>query len=300
MAEPSPSAILEIDHLRSFLAVAETGAVTAAAARVGRTPAAISMQLKKLEETLGATLFERSTKGMALNREGERLLSHARRLLRLHQEALSDFRGPALAGEVRVGLIDDFGGTRLAEALAAFARTHPGVTVTVTMGPTERLHKAMLAGELDITALTPGCAVPWLPSDRNIYEEPLVWAGALGGCAVEQDPLPVALAASGCAWRRDAIEALEQTGRAFRVAYTSEFYEAQKAAVMADLAIAPLPCSLVQPPFQVLGPAHGLPTLGACRIAIRLGPEASPAAKALCDHFADSYRPSRHRMAEIA
>lgn len=285
--------MLDIDLMRSFIAISETGGVSSAAARVGRTPAAISMQLKKLEEILGASLFDRTPRGMTLNKDGERLIGHARRILRLNQEALAAFRGPALTGEVRVGLIDDFGGTRLSEVLAAFARTHPDVTVTVAMGPTEMLHRKFMAQELDVTVLTPGCAAPWEDTDNVVYEEPLVWAGAAGGCAVEIEPLPVALAAAGCAWRKSAMEALDSAGLPYRVAYTSEYYEAQKAAVTADLAIAPLPCSLVEPPFEVLGPGRGLPKLGVCRIALRVGRNPSAAAQALADRIAESYAPGK-------
>ncbi|MEM1421848.1 MAG: LysR family transcriptional regulator [Pseudomonadota bacterium] len=287
MLGPSAASTLDIDALRAFLAVADSGGVTSAAERVGRTPAAVSMQLKKLEEILGRPLFDRRPRGMALTRDGEQLRSYARRILTIHTEAVAAFRAPALSGSVRVGLIDDFGGVQLTEALSAFSRIHPDVEVSVALGPTEDLFKRLERGELDFSMLTPGCATPWLTEDALIHEEPLVWTGLCGGCAHERDVLPVALAASGCAWRKQAIEALDRSGRAYRIAYTSEYYIGQKAAISADLAIAPLPRSIVEPEFVVLGPEHGLPTLGTSRIALRwAGPDhRTPAAEALANEL---------------
>ena len=109
---PASAATLDIDVMKTLVAIAETGSVTAAAARVARSPGAISMQIKKLEETIGRTLFERSRQGMALNANGERLLAYARRMIDLHRETLDAFRAPELSGEVNIGTIDDFAGVR--------------------------------------------------------------------------------------------------------------------------------------------------------------------------------------------
>lgn len=291
MHEPAPSATLDIDALRAFLAVAEAGSVTAAALRVGRTPAAVSMQLKKLEETLGAALFLRKPRGMELTPEGERLRTYARRMMTLHNEAVAAFRGPALSGSVRVGLIDDFGGVRLTEALNGFSCACPDVEVSVTLGATEDLYRRLERGELDFSMLTPGCATDWRDDDVLIHDEPLVWAGLAGGCAHERPVLPIAIAASGCAWRKQALDALDRSGRDYRIAYTSDFYIGQKAALAADLAIAPLPRSIVEPEFEILGPDLGLPPLGRSRIALRWAPsgERSEAAKALACYLAAEF-----------
>lgn len=286
---PSAAATLDIDSLRAFLAIVDRGGVTAAAERVARTPAAVSMQLKKLEETLGRTLFERSSKGMSLTADGETLLGYARRMLGLHGEALAAFRAPTLSGEVRIGLIDDFGPMQLSEALVGFSETHPDVTVSVAMGATEMLIAKLEAEDLDFSLLTPGCATPWRDTDILARDEPLVWAGRVGGCAHERDPLPVALANHGCAWRKAAIESLNQLGRTYRIAYATELYLAQKAAVNADLAIAPLPLSIARDGLAVLGAEHGFDEVGRSRIALRWsGAARSPAAEALCDRVLEA------------
>ncbi|HUS56038.1 MAG TPA: LysR family transcriptional regulator [Thermohalobaculum sp.] len=286
---PAAAATLDIDVLRTLVAIAETGSVTAAAARVARSPGAVSMQIKKLEETLGRSLFERSRQGMALSADGELLLSFARRMVELHREALDAFRAPELSGEVRIGTIDDFGVVRLSEVMAAFARSHPRVTVNIDMGPSAALGPKLDSGDLDLAVLTPGCAIPWRPTDQVLHEEQLVWVGRDGGHAVRCRPLPVALSATGCAWRNAAVEALERVGMRYRVAYTSEFYEGQKAALQADLAIAPLPRSLISQGLVQIRPAEGLPGIGTCRIALRLGPNPTDVTLALAERVAESY-----------
>ncbi|MEM6677370.1 MAG: LysR family transcriptional regulator [Pseudomonadota bacterium] len=289
-APPPPSASLDIDVLRSVIAIAETGALTHAAARVGRTPAALSMQLKKLEETLGAKLFERGRAGMVTTEAGDRLLPHARRMVALQREALDAFRMPALSGTVRLGAIDDYAGSRLAEVLADFSRACPDVTVSTMIGSSAMLVPMLERGEIDLGLITPGGAADWLPGDRVVHEEPLVWAACEGGDAWTRTPVPLALATPGCPWRRVSMEALDQLTVPYRIAYQSDFLVPQRAAVMADLAVAPLPRSTLLPGMRALRPSEGFGTLGITRIALRLAPEAAvpgSAVEALAERIAE-------------
>ena len=177
---------------------------------------------------------------------------------------------------------------RLSEVLGAFARSHPRVTVEVVMGAAAELAPRLERGELDLAVLTPGCNVPWRMTDQVLHDEPLVWVGREGGRAWRERPLPLALAAPGCSWRRLALESLEHAGIPYRVAYTSDFYDAHKAAVLADLAVAPLPRSTIAPGLMHLR-GEGLPDLGTIRIALRLGADPGPAALALAERIAESY-----------
>ena len=286
---PAAAATLDIDVLKSLAAIADTGSVTAAAVRVARSPGAVSMQIKKLEETLGRPLFERSRQGMALNADGERLLTYARRIIDLQREALDAFRGPALSGEVRIGTIDDLGIGRLSEVMASFARSNPQVTVNVDMGTSMMLGPKLESGELDLAVLTPGCAIEWRPSDLLLHDEPLGWVGRARGRAVRERPMPLALSNPGCAWRRAALDSMDRSGIPYRIAYTSEAYAPQKAAILSDLAIAPLPRALIGADLVELGAADGLQPIGSCRIALRLSADPSAAALALAERVAESY-----------
>lgn len=288
---PSLAGGLDLDGLRAFAAIADRGSVGAAADAVGRTAAAVSMQLKKLEERVGARLFDRPStakggagRGMRLTPNGERLLARARRILALEREALGLFSAADMVGDVRIGLIDEFGETPLADVLAAFARSHPDVAVSVTVGVSARLAEKAAAGDVDFCLLTPGGDVAWSDGDILARDEPLVWVGRAEGDAVAREPLPVALASAGCAWRRVALDALASADRPHRVAYNSDTYAGQRAAVSADLAIAPLPLSVSEPGFAVLGPAQGLPELPRARLALRWAPGTrTPAAAALAE-----------------
>src|SRR5690606_8769736 len=205
---PAPSATLDIDVLRSVVAIAEGGTIAAAASRVGRTPAAVSMQVKKLEDMLGRALFERSHSGMAPTSEGERLLDYARRMIELNRTALQAFSEPELEGRVSFGLIDSFGGLKLADVLAAFARCYPKVTVDVSMARSIEHVAALDAGRRDLVMLTPGEAVKLRDDDIILREEPLAWIAREGSRAQRQRPIPLAVANEGCAWRRLATEGI--------------------------------------------------------------------------------------------
>ncbi|WP_163575565.1 LysR family transcriptional regulator [Halomonas faecis] len=245
----APLPLLDSDVLRMFVAIAESGSFTRAARQVFRTPSALSMQIKRLEETLGQTLFVREARQVRLTPEGELLLSYGRRLLRLNEEAVTQFLAPSLEGRVSFGTTDDVGTRILPGVLAQFARSHPAVHVDVVVGSSANMLQRLDAGELDlilITAGNPGQA----PRGEIVHSEPLVWVGRDGGVAVQRSPLPVALAHQGCAWRKMALDALDSAGIGYRIAYTCEHSAGQEAAMLADLVVSPFPRSLIRAPLR--------------------------------------------------
>ncbi|MCS4505406.1 LysR substrate-binding domain-containing protein [Arhodomonas aquaeolei] len=281
--------LLEHDVLRTFVAIAETGSFTRAARQVFRTPAAVSMQIKRLEETLGRAVFVREPRRTRLTPEGEALLGYARRLLELNEEAVSRFLSPAVDGSVSLGTPDDAGTRILPGVLSRFARTHPAVQVTVRVGRSGDLLERLDAGELDLMLMTAGNEGQEDRRGEVVYSEHLVWAGREGGVCAGRTPLPLALAEHGCAWRAMALEALDRSGRDYRIAYTSEHCAAQEAAMLADLAVAPFPRSLIRPPLRVLDADAGLPALGAYRIQLLRAPGRGSAADALAEHVVDRF-----------
>lgn len=279
---------LDIDLLRTFLAVSETRSFTKAARRVYRTPSAVSMQIKRLEEIVERPLFIRDSRSVHLTGDGEALSAYARRILKLNEEAVRHFRAPPIEGVVRIGSPDDFGTRRLPAILARFAQTHPGVEVEVIMEASKRLNRLMDKGELDLTLIT----VSGDLADDSVdivATEQLAWAGLGGGCAHERDPIPLALAERGCVWRAAAFAALDGRGLSYRVAYSSPHWAGQKAAILADLAIAPFPVSLIEPPLRRLDERQGLPPLGSYRIGLRRAHNPGPAAVAFADHVVSSF-----------
>src|SRR6476469_5668033 len=127
--------LLDIDQLRTFIAIAETGSFTRAADVVFKTQSAVSMQMKRLEERIGKAIFERDGRASKLTEDGDRLLDYARRIIKLNVEALAAFDDAELAGRVRLGLPDDYADRYLPEIMARFSRAYPRVELTVTCEP---------------------------------------------------------------------------------------------------------------------------------------------------------------------
>ncbi|MCC5883894.1 MAG: LysR family transcriptional regulator [Halomonas sp.] len=285
---PSPLPLLDTDVLRTFVAIAECGSFTRAARQVFRTPSALSMQIKRLEETLGHTLFVREARQVRLTPEGETLLGYGRRLLKLNEEAVTQFLTPSVAGRLGFGSTDDVGTRILPGVLAQFARSHPAVQVDVVVGTSRDMLARLDAGELDLILMTAGNPGQEIRGEI-VHSEPLVWAGREGGLAVQRSPLPVALAQHGCAWRGMALEALDRAGLSYRIAYSCEHCAGQEAAMLADLAVAPFPLSLVRPPLRRI--ASGLlPPLGEYQLAMVRRPGADSACETLAGHVMAVFR----------
>ena len=287
--QPATNMLLETDLMRTLVAISETGSFTSAAKRVLRTPSAISMQMKKLEDQLGRELFARQGRSVALTSDGEALLSYGRQMLRINEEAVARFLVPPVEGRVRFGAPDDFGTRFLPNILSRFAATHPMVEVSVVLSTSSAVQEKFNAGELDLTLVTTDASSPGASPGRTIFAEPLTWVGVKGGTAQNRSPVPLALAGHGCSWRDAALAALERAQRPYRIAYTCENCQGQLAALQADLAVAPLPVSLMTPGYERLGPSQGWPEIGHYNLRLCAGPDIGAASKAFEAHVEDSF-----------
>jgi DNA-binding transcriptional LysR family regulator len=285
-----PLPLLDNDILRTFVAIAETGNFSTAAEVVFRTPSAVSMQIKKLEEQLKTTLFLRDARSVTLTAHGETLLTYARRMIALSNEAVSRFVMPELTGVVRLGAPEDIGERGLLPGiLKRFADAFPAIMVDVTIDSSSQLYKRMDEQRLDL-ALVNCAALPLRNTGEVLMRERLVWAGAKCGTAHLRDPLPISIWEDGCIWRSEAIESLQKQNRRFRVAYLSGHTMAQKAAIEADLAIAPLPRSYVQNDMVILGEREGLPELGCFDIRLITVDKPSRPVQAVADSIRNAFR----------
>lgn len=279
-----PVPLLELDVLRTFVAIAETGSFTAAASTVFRTPSAVSMQIKKLEETLGRPVLSRDARSVSLTSDGEILLGFARRLLSLNREAVSQFVSPDITGVVRLGAPDDVGDRILPGVLQRFAKTHPSIAVDVVIDQSSKLIRRIEDRRLDITLLT--CQPNTLPKGGEVLlNEKLVWAGAKGGTAHLRTPIPVSMWEEGCAWRARAVEGLKHLRLDYRIAYMSAHTTGQRAAILSDLAIAPLPKSFVGDDMVVLGEDDGLPPIGTYQLGMLVRADGDAPVCAAADHI---------------
>lgn len=273
-------------HLRAFVAVAVAGSVTGAAARLGRTQSAVSVQLRQLEEGLGARLFVRQPRGMRLTEAGERLIPAARRALEALDALAATLEAP-LDGRVRVALPDDYATGPIQEVLSAFARRHPEVELAITCSLSGDPRGGITRGEVDL-AIAASAGVP--PDATLLAEMQTVWAARHDFRPTEHAVLPVALFDRQCWWRDAATEALNRAGRAWRVAVTSESSASVKGAVAAGLAVGAIAASSLEPVMRAVGPEEGLPALPlSYLISLRRPAATSPAVLALDGALREAY-----------
>lgn len=250
---------LDIDLLRTFVAIAETRMLGRAAGRIGRTQAAVSMQVQKLEALLSQPLLNRTGRGVTLTLHGERLLGHARTILRHHDAAVADITGAGLTGTLRFGCPDDYAAAFLPHILRSFAGRHPQVFVEVVCAPTPRLLAQLGRHALDLALIST------TEDDRSaavLRREPLVWVGNRHDHAAMQVPLQLALSDPDTLDHRAARERLDAAGRPYRVAYASGSISGLLAVVRSGQAIAVLTQAAVPADLQILPTdEHLLPPL---------------------------------------
>jgi DNA-binding transcriptional LysR family regulator len=277
--------VLDLDLLRSFVSVIDAGGFTRAGERVHRTQSTVSQQIRRLEETFGRPLLHRAGKCVTPTEEGERLLSYARRLLALADEARDMVMRPTEDGVVRLGMSEDLAAHRLTEMLSDFARLRPGLRLHVRCGLSVHLRHGLEGSELDLALFkrdigeTGGIAawperLHWITSRRHSID-------------FHRDPLPLAVFEQGCLYRNRVIHALEAAGRAWHIAYTSPSLVGIQAAVSAGLGVSILPEIAILPDHRVLGAVDGFPSISNTEVALVAAPEASPATRRLAEALAD-------------
>ena len=275
---------LDSDLLRTFVAVAETGNFTRAADQVRRTQSAVSMQIKRLEESVGAALFERGPRGVLLTRKGSELIANARRIVALLDETAASLHTAPLDGPVRIGIPEEYSYAILSRALNAFSRQHPKVEITVRYAHSASQKAAIDSGDLDLAVV-----FEWQDNSDGevLMRDPTVWATSTQHSAHEETPLPVALY-SRAGWCKDfAIKSLEQRGLAYRIACTSDTTGGLKLAVASGLAVAPVSRSNIPADCRELTAADGFGDIDSSNVVLH---RAAGARSEAIDGMADAIR----------
>ena len=203
------TALLDVDQLRSFIAIAETGSFTKAAEVVNKTQSAVSMQMKRLEERLDRPIFARDGRASKLTEDGQRLLDYARRIIKLNVETVAAFSDAELSGRVRLGVPDDYADRYLPEIMARFSRAYPSVELSVICEPSVDLLERIDANEIDLAIVT-NCESK--RASETFRRERLLWVTSNRHSTHTEAPLPLALGRPTCSWRRIAVERLESIG----------------------------------------------------------------------------------------
>lgn len=267
--------------LISFVAVCETLSFTRAADRVSLSQSTVSLQVKRLEDLLGQALLERSSHQVELTEEGERLLSYARRIIALNEEAHDALTGVWRDGVLRLGMPEDFA-VPTVELLAAFSRQQPHLRLDVTSGLSADLHAAYKREELDLILVKQRRGQP----PRAARREPLLWLDSLAYPAIERTPVSLAMFPLGGLYREELCGALDALGIRWRVGYCSGNLAALAAASAAGLGMTLLPASCRLPEHRTLGAAEGLAEITDFELALYYRDDAPALTAALAEQLA--------------
>lgn len=238
--------LIDPELLRAFVAVIDAGGLKPAAEQLNRTPSAISMQLKRLEEQLGRQLLRRSNRGIALTDAGRTLQGYAAQLLQLNASTLSALRRDALRGKLQLGVPADYLPQFLQHFLPALRERFPELAPRITSEPSRLLRQRVHSGDIDLAFVT---REPDSQEGELLWRESLSWwypaHGTLAQGIPSEERLPLALLSADCVLRDLALQTLKRRGVDYEVVLSSSALSAVTAAVRAGLAVALLPQSSV-------------------------------------------------------
>tara|TARA_B100001964_G_scaffold44176_1_gene49188 strand:- start:162 stop:1163 length:1002 start_codon:yes stop_codon:yes gene_type:complete len=256
---------LDIDLLETFVAIAEAGSFTHAGERLNRTQPTISMQLKRLEERIGNSLFKRSGRRIELTSDGEALLAYAYRIINLSDEAKQNVSNPGLEGLIKVGLPEWFATDQLQGLLCRFVRAHPSVKLQMHVTDSATLRPMLERGDLDIAlAILDKEADP----PPRVWREPLYWVCGDEFTNISAASVALALFVSPCPFREHAAEALESIGRNWEEVFTSTSVAAIRVALLSGIGVSVFPSGAVTAGMRVLTPNEGFPDLPPTELSI--------------------------------
>lgn len=275
---------LDTISLKSFITIAETGTFSHAAHVVGRTQSALSLQIKKLEESLGCALFTRTSRKVTLTEQGEIFLGYAKRIVQLQWEVYSRLREPDIEGEIRLGTPEDFATHYLPEVLALFRKHHPRIQLNVACDLTLNLVDGFQRGEFDIILVKRD--PQRMKGGTKVWREPLVWAAADHWQAAQ--PLSLVLSPQPCIYRARALAALDRAKKPWHIAYTSPSLAGTIAAVKAGLGITVLPQNMLPTGIHAIRSEIKLPPLADAEIALMKRDDLPRAGDMLAQHIMHS------------
>lgn len=278
-----PLTNLGLDTLRTLVTACDLGGYRQAAHQLGRTPSAVSLQMKRLQQDVGATLFRKKGRRLALTEIGEIVLRYGRRMLELNDEVLDTARGASLGGTVRLGCAQDFAETLLPRVLARFTKLYPLVQIEVRIDRHATVARAVEDKQLDL-GLTLGYAE--LRSARTVGERPLVWIA--GRQFTRREPIPLAMFQAPCFIREKALDALDEARIPWRIAVASESLAGLWAAARAGLGVTvrtefELPANLVAG-----ATLFGLPRLGSLPVTLHQGANGTAPVERLAEIMRES------------
>ncbi|MCP4022651.1 MAG: LysR family transcriptional regulator [Desulfobacteraceae bacterium] len=275
---------LAIDLLETFVIVAQTRNFTATGNRIHRTQSAVSMQMKRLAETVGRPLFDIQGKQIRLSPTGEILLEHAQKIIHAHKIAAREISRSQLKGRVRFGAPEDYASLFIPKILTSFAKDYPDIRVDVFCYSSDQLFYLLLQDKLDLAVCTQ------LEKDGEIiYQDPVVWIAAPGFEIKQNHSIPLAVYNHNCIYRKWATDALDTAGISYHIAYMSPSISGILAAVDSGLAVAPVGMSVLRTNLRLAHAGNELPGLPKACIRLHRSKNMN---NPLVDHLANHVRKS--------
>ncbi|WP_413616212.1 LysR substrate-binding domain-containing protein [Halomonas cupida] len=276
---------MDTDLLRAFVTVAECQGFSAAGRVLHRTQSAISLQIKRLEDQMGKSLFARTSRSVILTADGERLLPYARHMLKLEDEAREAMGERPMGERIRFGTSEEQANAYLPELLPRFAEVYPNTRIEVICDISANLVEDFQQGLLDVVL-----SVRHEPtqSGQLLGWEPMVWIAAEDADPTRGHTLPLALNPEGCIFRAHALAALGRQERRWELRYTSQSPTGINLPVQAGLAITVKTPRSLPHNCRILDEASGLPPLGQVEIEMHRRPgHASEAFDLFCQQLED-------------
>lgn len=251
---------LPMDLLRTFVAIQDLGGFTQAGDALGRSQPAVSLQVKRLEELIGAALFNRQG-GLRLTEQGQLLYGFARKILELNDTAISRLMTPAVSGSVRLGIPNDFEVSFLPTTLSAFSQAYPNVTLDVSSDLSVNLRRDYRRGTYDLVMSMDEYPSESIPAGDAIVES-LVWVSGPAFRLAGSGPVPLVVYPEGCVYRRHLTETLNRAGIPWRILYCSSSLLGIQAAIEAGLGVSALASNTVPASLKASTTFAHLPPLG--------------------------------------
>jgi DNA-binding transcriptional LysR family regulator len=246
-------------QLRSFLAVSDTRSFTRAAERLGLSQPTVSQHIRKLEAAAGRQLISRDTREVRLTDNGDAMTGFARTILAAHDSAARYFSGAAMRGRLRFGTADDLAVTGLPRILREFRQLYPQINLELTVSQSDQLHRRLKAGQLDLVF------VKWVSGAQEgtvVKQDTFAWVGLEQTLLEPGAPVPLIAYPAPSLSRKMAIDALEKSGRTWRITCTTKQISGVLAAVRAGIGVAVMPASLVTEDLKVITERFSLPPVG--------------------------------------
>jgi DNA-binding transcriptional LysR family regulator len=283
---------LDIELLRTFQAIVRFGQFLAASTWLNRSPSAVSLHVRRLEEIAGGKLFDRDNQTVSLTPLGRRFAVQSTELLQVHDRVLASFSRPLASGRVRLGISEDYAGALLQSTLSTLSTQYPQIELEVETGASLRLGLKLSRGQLDLALLVEaiGVETPGEQLVKKIGNTDPVWVASHDYRMDASKPMPLALHGKGCPYRSAAVEALTRHGQRWRAVVSSAGVSALDAAIVAGLAVGIVDRALVRPGMRILDASEGFPELPMHEMKLMLAPGHASAAvevmaQLVCDHF---------------